>query len=210
MKGGDIMKKRNYGFTLIELLIVVAIIAILAAIAIPNFLAAQMRSKVSRVRAETRTVATALESYYVDNNAYPPMGDFTWSGHMGEPDFHSRIPAFLTTPIAYISSLPIDPFLTIPAGTFPFPFYNRYTYFNFRQFNESLGLVSATFLTRFRQSGAWLIYSWGPDRAANTTASPPLGQHGVYTNYDPTNGLVSAGNIIRTQRNTERIEIDQL
>lgn len=62
------MKMKNQGFTLIELLIVVAIIAILAAIAIPNFLAAQTRSKVSRTKADMRTIAVALESYFVDNN----------------------------------------------------------------------------------------------------------------------------------------------
>lgn len=63
------MKK---AFTLIELLIVVAIIAILAAIAVPNFLEAQVRSKVSRVKSDQRSFATALESYYIDNNTYPP------------------------------------------------------------------------------------------------------------------------------------------
>ena len=62
------MKK---AFTLIELLIVVAIIAILAAIAVPNFLEAQVRSKVSRARADMRSMATGVESYYVDNNQYP-------------------------------------------------------------------------------------------------------------------------------------------
>ncbi|MCC5875483.1 MAG: prepilin-type N-terminal cleavage/methylation domain-containing protein, partial [Candidatus Sumerlaeia bacterium] len=64
-------KVRKVGFTLIELLIVVAIIAILAAIAVPNFLEAQVRAKVSRVQADQRTIATALESYHVDNNKYP-------------------------------------------------------------------------------------------------------------------------------------------
>src|SRR5512135_2812993 len=63
------MKRK--GFTLIELLIVVAIIAILAAIAVPNFLEAQVRSKVSRVRTDHRSMATAIEAYYVDNNSYP-------------------------------------------------------------------------------------------------------------------------------------------
>src|SRR5215211_3402823 len=61
-------------FTLIELLIVVAIIAILAAIAVPNFLEAQTRAKVSRVKNDQRSLATGLEAYYVDNNSYPCAG----------------------------------------------------------------------------------------------------------------------------------------
>src|SRR4026208_482521 len=58
-------------FTLIELLIVVAIIAILAAIAVPNFLEAQVRAKVSRVKADMRSLATGIETYAVDANKYP-------------------------------------------------------------------------------------------------------------------------------------------
>jgi len=58
-------------FTLIELLIVVAIIAILAAIAVPNFLEAQTRAKIARVQSDQRTYSTALETYYIDNNSYP-------------------------------------------------------------------------------------------------------------------------------------------
>jgi prepilin-type N-terminal cleavage/methylation domain-containing protein len=52
--------RANKAYTLIELLIVVAIIAILAAIAVPNFLEAQVRSKVARVKADMRTLATAI------------------------------------------------------------------------------------------------------------------------------------------------------
>ena len=69
-------KLRQRGFTLIELLIVIAIIAILALIAIPNFLEAQTRAKVSRVKADMRTIATALHTYMVDHNTLPPVLPF--------------------------------------------------------------------------------------------------------------------------------------
>ena len=103
---------KRVGFTLIELLIVVAIIAILAAIAIPNFLQAQVRAKVSRVQADMRSVATALESYYVDYNDYvPDYWDWMkgYEGYVGPPWYIARM-VYLTTPIAYMSSIPQDAF----------------------------------------------------------------------------------------------------
>src|SRR2546428_2338705 len=59
------------GFTLIELLIVVAIIAILAAILIPNFLRARAQAQVAATKGNLKNVATALESYFVDSASYP-------------------------------------------------------------------------------------------------------------------------------------------
>ena len=63
------MKLRNSkGFTLIELLIVVAIIGIIAAIAIPNLLNAIDRGKQKRTMADMRSIGTSVESYAIDSN----------------------------------------------------------------------------------------------------------------------------------------------
>ncbi|MDX2176343.1 MAG: prepilin-type N-terminal cleavage/methylation domain-containing protein [Candidatus Sumerlaeia bacterium] len=112
-------------FTLVELLIVVAIIAILAAIAVPNFLEAQVRAKVSRARSDQRALATALEAYRVDNAAYPPQGPKTQSTYPyvtddtriygGDSPRHAAgnptILFHLSTPVAYITSSALpDPF----------------------------------------------------------------------------------------------------
>lgn len=65
------MRRNESGFTLIELLIVVAIIGIIAAIAIPNLLNAIDRGRQKRTMADIRSVGTATEAYSVDNNRYP-------------------------------------------------------------------------------------------------------------------------------------------
>jgi len=151
------------GFTLIELLIVVAIIAILAAIAVPNFLEAQTRSKVSRVISDLRTIGIAVQAYQVDNGRYPrqppPMTCVTVT--QGLPQ--------LTTPIAYLTSYPMDVFPDItdtstPGSAQPHPI--RY------------GMCT---------SGSTYCYLWsvGPDRSDDH----------AQTIYDPTNGTTSGGDI---------------
>jgi type IV pilus assembly protein PilA len=64
------MTKKNEGFTLIELMIVIAIIGILAAIAIPQFAAYRARSFNSAAQSDLRNAATAQEAYFVDNSTY--------------------------------------------------------------------------------------------------------------------------------------------
>jgi general secretion pathway protein G len=106
MKAGEKkMKKvgsKNKGFTLIELLIVVAIIGIIAGIAIPNFLGARTKARVTRAFADMRSIADALESYSMNNISYPA-------------DLNALTPD-------YITNLPNDPF-----GTADVPGYRYYT-----------------------------------------------------------------------------------
>jgi general secretion pathway protein G len=68
------MSRKDRGFTLIELLIVVAIIGILAAIAIPNLLSAIQRSRQKRTMTDMRTIATAWEAKATDTNRYNAAG----------------------------------------------------------------------------------------------------------------------------------------
>ncbi len=119
--------RRTAGFTLIELFIVVAIIAILAAIAVPNFLEAQTRSKISRTVSDMRSMAIAFESYAVDQNNIPLPNPWRlnytagfiaeWVMLYGPDEARHAVPgpypgALVTTPVAYMTTIPIDVFNT--------------------------------------------------------------------------------------------------
>ncbi len=179
------------GFTLIELLVVVAIVAILAAIALPNSLEAQTRAKVARARADLRTAATALEAYAVDENRYPP--------DQPRPDLEGFFAAAqLTTPVAYLSSLAavIDPFRRdldfVPADAD-----EVYRYWNLSERRTSPLMLPAA-ENGWLNYGAWVVSSAGPDRVDNY---PTSGAHRFESlPYDPTNGTVSSGDILRSAK----------
>ena len=75
-------RKGEKGFTLIELMIVIAIIGILAAIAIPQFTAYRQRSFNAAMQSDLRNAATAQEAYYTDGQVYTQtLGDLTQRGY---------------------------------------------------------------------------------------------------------------------------------
>jgi prepilin-type N-terminal cleavage/methylation domain-containing protein len=174
---------RVRAFTLIELLIVVAIIAILAAIAVPNFLEAQVRSKVSRVKNDMRAYATALEAYAVDHNTYPEDQDNN-PLHPTERGFYR-----LTTPIAYITTLFRDPFSDATHSD-----------------DTNKSSVAAFYVMASGANNNPLLYvreqcytliSIGPDKADSSSGQDRFPSATQYFSYDPTNGSVSDGDIYR-------------
>ena len=198
---------RKQGFTLIELLIVVAIIAILAAIAVPNFLEAQTRSRVSRTENDLRTIDLAMESYRIDNDGYGA----SYSAHV-----HNLLPTssyaqndirLLSTPIAYVDAVPPDIFRII-AGL--------------AKVNYWIYGVNDTNSNSVYPKTGWMTWSNGPDQvtqagsyrsyktilANEALPAPRLGMQTPPENggggtlydgmrYDPTNGTVSVGDIYR-------------
>ncbi len=215
------MNNRKYaGFTLIELLIVVAIIAILAAIAVPNFLEAQVRAKVSRVKSDMRTLTTAIESYTVDNNRQP-IGFFEgatggacglnlWPGSGGE--FYVAPYRQLITPIAYMSSIPPDPFRDKRGRFNPNNPGTGNTFNIYYEYQSNMAIKPCNIPPTNNNFGAlkngyrWFMFSQGPYHLGRGPFVLPMLAYpntggSVPTNiYDPTNGTVSEGFIIRTNK----------
>lgn len=196
---------RISAFTLIELLIVIAIILILIAIALPNFLEAQIRARVARAGGDMRAIQIAMESYYIDFKVYP-------TDHEPDGGIFQRGLFQLTTPIAYIGALPEDPFSTntglldpttqeigwemASTGTHP------REHFIFRTENNS-------------NVHAWALASQGPDVGSGISFGSAMGDNFIcnsewpfcgrmllcpstngWMTYSATNGTKSAGDIV--------------
>ena len=211
-------------FTLIELLIVVAIIAILAAIAVPNFLEAQVRAKVSAAKSDLRTLATGLEVYALDNNAYPYTENigptiFMPAGGTPRKNLAGILAGGITSPIAYLTSLPDDTFKH-PINGVPTKAPHYYERAGFHvtdgQFvPNGISIVPAeavgtsnlagrgpdTDVTNDRDTPArYVLYSLGPDLDNHVTVNNAVltrSRYHISNRYDPTNGTVSPGNVLR-------------
>jgi prepilin-type N-terminal cleavage/methylation domain-containing protein len=171
------------GFTLIELLIVIAIILILIAIALPNFLEAQIRAKVTRAKGELRTIGIAQESYFLDFGIYPAES---------EDDVFNRGRAsqgllWLTSPIKYLTSIPEDPFSRIYEDNM-----KLLTYESGGIRTKKPPLIGVCLET-------YAFFTRGPDHLENEVKSAnPHWEHpgdNSVDAYSPTNGTKSMGDI---------------
>jgi prepilin-type N-terminal cleavage/methylation domain-containing protein len=215
------MKRK--GFTLIELLIVIAIILILIAIALPNFLEAQIRARVVNSVGEMRSLETAIVSYSLDRKRH--MGDgFEVGG--GDAEGNIRVYSQLTSPHDYVKSIPYDEFNSADraadnagagAGTRDTR-NNVYRFYAARWRCLASGNGAGTgeeckvkasargqvggfpFDPDYAYAGKWIVVSPGPDRShgygewiMHRTAL----QTGNQRIYSPTNGTVSYGDLAR-------------
>ncbi|HOJ62329.1 MAG TPA: prepilin-type N-terminal cleavage/methylation domain-containing protein [bacterium] len=189
------MARKTLAFTLIELLIVVAIIGILAAIAVPNFLNAQVRAKIAKVEGDFKALATALEMYKLDTGRYiSRYNNISWPWRFRP----------LTTPVAYVSQgyWP-DPFApqgyVTPDGD---PINYCYESHGWPEapvayMNNKLDGSPHAWLHGRGTSYQWALISAGPDIDLNADAGAKGYPQDVFFLYSPSNGLKSAGDLIR-------------
>lgn len=161
-------------FTLIELLIVVSIIAILASIAVPNFLEASMRAKGARAMSDMRSIGIAITAYIVDYNV-PPLDGYTYYMMMGGWNNPAQYPGNqispkITSPIAYITKLPQDPFVkkavySSGAGGGWYSYYDHYWY----SIDPATGLPPSPDPDLSAAPSTWQYYFKGKGPAYGTT-----------------------------------------
>lgn len=184
------MNNAKHAFTLIELLIVVAIIGILAAIAVPNFLLAQTKAKIARVEGDLKALSTAMEMYKLDNGDYPN------SSTAASLQSLTRLEE-LTEPVAYIATIPIDPFNKYGVEGHLSP--REYIYHNDTASEWPKGVFEQLRNHHYgpgKRYPNWIIIGFGPDQTTqdwDEGGSIPWGA----VAYEASNGLVSRGDLYK-------------
>lgn len=213
-------RKITFGFTLIELLIVVAIIGILAAIAVPNFLNAQVRAKVARSYSDMKSTANAIEQLRLDRGVM--LVDFwdddtdwgrkrireVFNGVGDLPEATRRqidVLAPLTSPISYLTSVPKDPFAPKALEPRTAGHSERsgqqgndvYHYMDNDPNNPTGGNdYGATQFNPPLKKGEFILFAWGPGtQDFYKTNGIRLG-----IPYDASNGVSSVGDIMYGSR----------
>ncbi len=176
------------GFTMIELTTVALIILMLIGIALPNFLEAQIRVRVTAAQSNATLLSQCLEEYYIANRVYPPnvvekLPEGGLAGD-GNPDLRGSSLIPLTTPVVYVSDLPMDLFHPENEPSKAFDYVN---------FVDWIGGPVSRATLGGRGSAAYLVGSVGPDNKLNTvcTKRPPTSMF-----YNPTNGTKSSGDLL--------------
>lgn len=169
---------RYSAFTLTELLIVVAIIGILAAVAIPSIFSALVRAKVAQAVSDIHELTAAQELYGLDHRGYPPLGVVrnarNTSGYATFP--------WLTSPLPYLASVPVDPFLK----SIQRPYWMGYA--QKRISSENSRIVAYTFSSTGPSTLHMLVIYWFQPNI--------LFFQYPFQTYDATNGLSSMGEIV--------------
>jgi|GEM_PF-487322 len=171
---------------------VLCILIFILGFPVPLFLEYRLKSRVSKVKKDQSTLATAIHGYFKDTGSYPDWGVQEKGANFKAPrdsDIY-KLPSFrklprspeknrlntLTSPVAYIKKYPKDPFADAPGAT--------YVYYQIKE--------------------AWILISPGPDREYNIdpfidfTSTLTLDSSRLSEKcYDPTNGAVSPGDIFR-------------
>ncbi|NUN94940.1 MAG: prepilin-type N-terminal cleavage/methylation domain-containing protein [Candidatus Omnitrophica bacterium] len=182
-------ERARRGFTLIELLIVIAIILILIAIALPNFLEAQIRARVTKAKGEIRSLKIAMESYNLDFKVYPAESEDNCLANEGRPRTSCGL-TWLTSPIKYLAAVPEDPF---PGVDVRLP--------SFEMGGVECGPKCFGRIDRLPTLVLWAIYTRGPDTPKEEIRSSdphesPYDNVSIET-YNPTNGTKSEGDIFQ-------------
>ncbi len=196
-------------FTLIELLIVIAIILILISIALPNFLAAQVRAKVTHVNTELRTYAIGLDAYHLDWQKYPLLkSGWHYDAMLGLMPLSSPVPYIKTSNFE-------DPFKSagnlLQGWTPEYAYHYVWAYYKWTgDGGKKQGFPTRTFGDHWPgvpNLDAACVWSLGPYSIMKSIHVVPEWALAMWVNreygrshdqiYSPTNGTVSEGGIIR-------------